>query len=111
MESREELLQNINPGMKLDKAFFLKVYGYEISYPGFSDIAIKALEGAGCSKAKEYYGQVTTKYEKKYHEGIKEVSEWYGKQVAQKWADTEREVKENADRGKTKLSDGLPQDW
>ena len=58
MASREELLQSIRPGMKLNRAFFLKVYGYEITWPGFQDTAIKALEDAGCSKAREYYDSV-----------------------------------------------------
>lgn len=49
MASREELLQSIQPGMKLDKAFFLKIYGYELTWPGFAETAIKALEAAGLS--------------------------------------------------------------
>lgn len=55
MASREELLRSIQPGMKLDKAFFLKVYGYELTWPGFAETAIKALEDAGCSNARNYY--------------------------------------------------------
>lgn len=40
MASREGLLQSIQPDMKLDRAFFLKVYGYEITWPGFEETAI-----------------------------------------------------------------------
>ena len=36
MASREELLQSIQPGMRLDKDFFMRIYGYELTYPGFS---------------------------------------------------------------------------
>lgn len=50
MASREDLLQSIQPGMKLTRAFFLKVYGYEITWPGFKEQAITALEAIGCSK-------------------------------------------------------------
>lgn len=72
--SREELLASIKPDMKLDRTFFLKVYGYEISYPGFKDIAIKALKDAGCSKAEEYYHMVVSEYERKRDEELRPVA-------------------------------------
>lgn len=55
MASEEELLSCIAPGMRLTKDFFKRIYGYEISCPGFSGQAIAALEAAGCSKARQYY--------------------------------------------------------
>ena len=64
MASREELLNSIQPGMRLDRNFFLKVYGYEISTPGFCNIAIKALEDAGCTKAADYYADTINAYQK-----------------------------------------------
>ena len=63
MASREELLQSIRPGMKLDRAFFMRMYGYEISFPGFADKVIKALNDAGCSRAREYYNKAVSEYE------------------------------------------------
>ncbi|MEJ8760608.1 hypothetical protein [Enterocloster sp. HCN-30185] len=39
MASREELLQSIRPDMRLDKCFFLRIYGYELTGPGFSEVA------------------------------------------------------------------------
>lgn len=105
MPSREELLQSIQPDMKLDKAFFLRVYGYEISYPGFSETAIKALEDAGCSKARNYYEQITTEYENKYHEGQREAAERYSKQLYEKWERQERTGDETRKQEKkTRLS-------
>lgn len=85
MASREELLQSIRSGMKLDKAFFMKVYGYEISFPGFSDEAIKALSDAGCSRAREYYNKAVSEYEKKHDEEMKEVAAWYRKECEKQW--------------------------
>ena len=85
MASREELLQSIRPGMKLDKAFFMKVYGYEISFPGFSDEAIKALSDAGCSRAREYYNKAVSEYEQKHDEEMKEVAAWYRKECERQW--------------------------
>lgn len=91
MASREELLQSIRPDMKLDRAFFLNVYGYEITYPGFKDIAIRALNEAGCSKAEEHYNRIVSEYEQKQDESIKPVAERYLKQCQDGW---ERNVKE-----------------
>ena len=91
MPNKDELLQSITPVMKLDKAFFLKVYGYDISYPGFRETAIKALEDAGCSKAREYYEQITTEYEKKRDESIRPVAHAFRLKCEQEW---ERKVKE-----------------
>lgn len=90
--SKEELLQSIRPGMKLDKAFFMKVYGYEISFPGFSDEAIKALNDAGCSRAREYYDRAVSEYEKKHDEEMKEVAAWYRKELERKWDKKQKEV-------------------
>ena len=91
MASREELLQSIRPDMKLDRNFFLKVYGYEISFPGYKDIAIKALNEVGCSRAEEHYNRIVSEYEQKQDESIKPVAERYLKQCQGEW---ERKVKE-----------------
>ena len=85
MASREELLQSIKPEMILDKAFFMKVYGYEISFPGFAEIAIKALEDAGCSRAREYYTRLVSDYEQKKIVEVKPVSEAYDKKLQKRW--------------------------
>ena len=84
MACREELLQSIKPGMKLDKAFFLKVYGYEITWPGFAETAIKALEGAGCSKARKYYEDCVIAYKAAYRKEIKPVAAWYVEECRKK---------------------------
>lgn len=91
MPGREELLQSIHPEMKLDRAFFLKIYGYEISFPGFQETAIKSLEVAGCSRAQEYYDLVVGEYEKKSQEQIRKTGEWYLKKCNDEW---EMKVKE-----------------
>ena len=85
MASREELLQSIKPEMILDKAFFMKVYGYEISFPGFAEISIKALEDAGCSRAREYYTRLVSDYEQKKIAEVKPVSEAYDKKLQKRW--------------------------
>lgn len=82
MASREELIESIRPGMKLDKAFFMKVYGYEISYPGFKETAIKTLIDAGCSKAEGYYNQIVGEYQRKRDVELKEVARDYIREYA-----------------------------
>ena len=72
MASREELLSSIRPDMKLNRAFFLKIYGYEITWPGFADTALEALKAAGCSKATEYYQKVVGEYEEAHQREVKE---------------------------------------
>lgn len=57
--SRERLLQSISPDMKLTKGFFRKIYGYELSFLGFREQAINALDTAGCTMARAYYNNET----------------------------------------------------
>lgn len=85
MPGRERLLQSIRPGMKLDRAFFLKIYGYEISFPGFRETAIKALEDAGCSMAWDYYIAAVAGYNYGHRQQLKEVGEWYLKECEKEW--------------------------
>lgn len=105
MASREELLQSIQPGMKLDKAFFLKVYGYEITWPGFVDTAIKALENAGCSNARNYYISVVSGYEWSYRQQVREAGKWYLKECEKKGSEERRkqEIMELLERKKLLL--------
>ncbi len=61
--NRESLLALIQPDKKLTKEFLKRIYAFEISYPGFSEQAIAALEAAGCSKARQYYRDCVSEYE------------------------------------------------
>lgn len=85
MSSREELMRSIHPGMKLNKAFFLNIYGYAISSPCFADEAIQALNDAGCNRAREYYDKVVSEYKKNHDEALKKVVAWYGKECEKEW--------------------------
>ena len=83
--SRQQLLDSIHSGMTLTKSFFKSVYAKEITWPGFSEEAIEALEAAGCSKARGYYNNVVSEYEKKHDEEMKEVAAWYRKECEREW--------------------------
>ena len=81
MPTKEKLLQSISSDMTLMKSFFKKVYGYEITYPGYADMAIKMLEDAGCSNARQYYEQIVEGYQKSREEGLKEAAQDLRKQI------------------------------
>lgn len=85
MASREELLQSIGPDMRLDKWFFLRIYGYEITWPGFAEVALQRLEIMGCSKARNYYSCIVAEYEHNREEELKEVASWYAEECRKEW--------------------------
>ena len=85
MVSREELLQSIRPDMKLNKGVFLRIYGYEITWPGFAEVALQRLEIMGCSKARNYYSRIVAEYEHNWEKGIKEVVSWYAEECRKQW--------------------------
>ena len=80
MASKQELLDSLKVNMHLDKNFFMKVYGYNMSTPGFADEVISRLEFLGCSNARNYYTCIVAEYEHKHNEMIKRVAEWYAEQ-------------------------------
>lgn len=104
MASRRELLDGLKPGMHLDKNFFLKIYGYDITCPGFADDVIRRLEILGCSKARDYYTCIVSEYNHKHDQEMKRVSEWYAKQ------DTQDIPRQCVFIGTTNNTDFLPND-
>lgn len=91
MASREELLQSIKPDMKLTWDFFKKIYGYEISFPGFAEVALKALEDAGSTHSRQHYKKFVNDYEQKKQEELYPVAVEYVKRLEAQWEKKERE--------------------
>ena len=77
LPTKEALLSCIDPEMRLYKSFFMKIYGYEISFPGFAETALSRLEAAGCSRARGYYISVKAEYEFSCEKDLKETAQWY----------------------------------
>ena len=101
MASREELLGSIQPGMRLTKDFFKRVYGYEITQPGFADLALETLEAAGCSRAREYYICVVAEIDHGYDKDRKEVAAWYTKECDKQFQKFVQERGEDIRKQKT----------
>lgn len=98
--SRERLLQSISSDMKLTKGFFRKIYGYELSFPGFREQAINALDAAGCTMARAYYNDIIGAYQRTTEEGLKPVVASYLKECDQIWEHKEKEGEEQRKRQK-----------
>lgn len=109
--NRQQLLDSIKPDMKLTRALFLRTYGYEISFPGFAEEVIKALNDAGCSRAREYYDNFVLEYQREHDKELKPVASMIRKCYEEDWKKLQKRGGKNADGGKTQLSYGLPQDW
>ena len=94
MASREELLQSIKPDMKLTWDFFKKIYGYEISFPGFAEVALKALEDAGSTHSRQHYEKFVNDYEQKKQEELYPVAVEYVKKLEAQWEKKEKKAGE-----------------
>lgn len=85
LASQEQLLQSINHDMKLTKGFFRRIYGYELSFPGFREQAISVLEAAGCAMARVYYDDIIGEYQTTTEAILRPVAASYLKECNQKW--------------------------
>lgn len=65
LPTKEKLLDSIKSDMKLFKSTFIKIYGYELTWPGFAEVALTKLENAGCKQAREHYKRIVNEYEEK----------------------------------------------
>lgn len=87
---RQQLLDSINPNMRLTESFFKRIYCYEVTYPGFAEIALQKLEEAGSARSRGYYEQFSRKYRQQEEETLKNVGKWYVKQLKEQQKDAKR---------------------
>jgi hypothetical protein len=109
MVGRNELLQSIAQDMKLDKNFLLRIYGLEISYPGFARRALDKLAAVGCSRAQEYYNQCVSVYEAERAAGLKAAGKEYRAKLEKIWA--EKGLKRERSKRNEYQFAGFPTDW
>lgn len=95
---KDELLHSFSTGMKLYKSTFLKIYGYELTYPCYAEKALSWLEMLGCSKARAYYSGVVAEYEHQHEKEMRGAAAWYRaqcenekKEVRKSWGQKEVE--------------------
>lgn len=79
--NKESFLATFKPEMKLYANTFRRIYGYELTWPGFADTALTLLESLGCSRAREYYNIIKLGIDRKYDESYKKAAEWINKKV------------------------------
>ena len=105
MASREELLQSIQPDMKLTKNFFKRIYGYELTWPGFAETALHQLETvAGCGLARQHYERITAELDREHNDSMKEATAWYVGELHKKY-----EQKEGKEQRKITIMQDLQQ--
>lgn len=90
--NRRQLLDEIKPSMKLTTGFFLKVYGYDLTWPGFAENVLSRMKILGCSKARDYYTAVVAEYEHNHEKELKAAAEWYKKRCEEDYERREREA-------------------
>lgn len=101
--NRESLLALIQPNLRLTKEFLKRIYAFEISYPGFSEEAIAALEAVGCVRAREHYTSWVQEYESKRDAELKEVAHWYRLECEKQWEKRRKEGEERRKREEKEL--------
>lgn len=75
------MLDSIQLDMKVNKNFFLRIFGYSMTTPDFAEEALSKLEEAGCSQARNYYTGITTEWQREHDKMMKNVAGWYGQQA------------------------------
>lgn len=105
MASSEELLQSIDPGMHLDKGFFLKIYGYDLTRPGFAEVALQKLEQAGCSKARNYYTCIVVEWEFYHDKELQKAANWYREQLGKEADNKKRKAVNELRKNLEEMSD------
>lgn len=87
-EALEKFINSFKP-MPLTKAFFLKIYGYELTWPGSAERCLQRLEELGSSRARKLYAAVVADYEEKQEKTTQEVAAWYAEQLERKYFNKE----------------------
>lgn len=97
MAKKDDLLEYLTQGKGPQIPNVYKaIYGYELTYPGYADIAIKAMELTEPKNAREEYEKWVADYEKGYDAMMKNVAEWYDNYLerrnAKRWKNRLKEM-------------------
>lgn len=97
----------IKPDMKLTESFFKAIYGYELTYPGFAEMAMIKFMAMGSKNARAYYKQFSEKYENEARQTFRNVGAWYVEQLEKERQEKKRkEVRRwNREKAYQRMSD------
>ena len=104
LPTKDKLMDSISSDMKLYKSTFMKIYGYELTWPGFAEIALAKLESVGCEKAREHYARIVGEYEGKHNTKLREVAKDYRKQCEEEYENRKRKEVRNCKEELAKMS-------
>jgi hypothetical protein len=108
--TKEKLLDSINPNMKLTESFFKQIYGYDITWAGFAEVALQKLEAAGSTKARGYYNYFADKYEQQHAKAMKAGNEETQKQQERRKVEKEHAGTRNINRRNDRFR-AVSQNW
>ncbi|MEH2947184.1 hypothetical protein [Sporofaciens sp. JLR.KK001] len=101
--SRKSFLDSFKTGMNLYKSTFMKIYGYELTWPGFAEDALTRLEILGCSRAREYYTCAVAEYEYEHEKEMISVAKWYRKQSERERSEKPRARQQETEQRRIEL--------
>lgn len=111
MAGRQELLQMIRLGKKMDRDVAYKIYGYSVTKPEFEEEALSLMEklyilyaDPGDRNPRELYRQIMDEYRRRRDEELKPVARWLREQSEKKFESICRErQKEGEEKRKQDL--------
>ena len=75
-EALETFIESFKP-VPMNKAFFLKLYGYDMTWPGSAERCLQRLKELGSSRSRSYYAAIVAGYEEEQDKTTQEVAAWY----------------------------------
>ena len=87
-EALETFIESFKP-VPMNKAFFLKIYGYELTWPGSAERCLQRLEELGSNRSRSYYAAIVAGYEEEQEKTTQEVAAWYADQLERQWKNEE----------------------
>lgn len=101
MASRQELLQTLTAGAKMDKDIAYKIYGYSVTEPEFEEKALPVMERnfilyavPGEQNPRKLYKQIMDEYRQRREEELKPVAHWFAGECEKQWAKNQKEGEE-----------------
>ena len=118
MADRQELIQLLWLGKKMNCDIAYKIYGYAVTRPEFEEEALSLMERLYILYAapedrppRELYREIMDNYRRERDEELKPVAHWFAGECEKQWE--KRQVKQSfaGDRKDRYRFEGFPEDW